>query len=101
MLSGDDVHAAVRVDLEAGDAAERGDVLVLLADRPLEQVDLDVARLLGEVAGGHVFALVGVQRAQEADRERPGGAEPVPAGMSATLTISTPGRSGAAGAPRA
>ena len=35
-----------------------------------------MARLLCEVAGGHGLALVGVQRAQEADRERAGRAEP-------------------------
>jgi hypothetical protein len=41
---------AVAVKGETGDAAERRDVLILLADRLLEPLDLDVARLLGELA---------------------------------------------------
>ena len=36
--------------------AERGDELVLLADRAFEHVDLDVARLLGERSGGDLLA---------------------------------------------
>src|SRR5687768_2921284 len=39
----------VFVELKAGDAAERGDVLVLLANGFLQQVDLDVARELGQL----------------------------------------------------
>ena len=40
----------VAAESEAGDAAEGRDVLVLLADRLVEQIDLDVAGLLGEFA---------------------------------------------------
>ena len=47
----DGVDRAVGGELEAGQAAEGGDVLVLLADRLAEHVDLDVARLLGELGG--------------------------------------------------
>ena len=39
-----------RIEREAGDAAVGGDVLVLLADRLAETVDLDVAGLLGQLA---------------------------------------------------
>ena len=63
-----DPDAAVDVDLEARDAAVGGDVLVLLSDRLLEDVDLDVARLFRQGAGGDVLALVGVQRPQQARR---------------------------------
>ena len=53
------LHLVVREELEAGDAAERGDVLVLLADRLLEQVDLDVAGLLGQLLRVDEVLLVG------------------------------------------
>ena len=45
-----DVDRAVVVERERGDAAEGGDVLVLLADRLAEALDLEVAGLLGELA---------------------------------------------------
>ena len=70
-----DVDAAVGLEPEARDAAERRDVLVLLADGPSEDVDLDAARLLGQLGGADVLALPRVQRAQEADGERPRRAE--------------------------
>ena len=73
-----DVDAAVRVELEARDAAERRDVLILLADRPSEDVDLDAACLLGELGGADVLALPRVQSAQEAHRERARRAEAGP-----------------------
>ena len=41
------MHAPIGLDLEAGDPAERGDVLVLLACGTVEPVDLDVTGLLG------------------------------------------------------
>ena len=69
------MDGAVRLELEAGDAAESSDVVVLLARRASEQVDLDVRRLLGKIAGGDVLALERVQGPQQADRERPGRAE--------------------------
>ena len=40
----------VRVESEAGDAAEGRDVLILLADRLAQPVDLDVAGQLGQFA---------------------------------------------------
>ena len=45
------LHLAVGQEAEAGDPAEGRDVLVLLADRLLEDVDLDLAGLLGQLAG--------------------------------------------------
>ena len=35
-------------EVEAGDAAERRDVLILFSDGPLEHVDFDVAGLFGQ-----------------------------------------------------
>ena len=49
-LSGRASTLSSRLEREAGDAAEGGDVLVLLADRLAEAVDLDVAGLLGQLA---------------------------------------------------
>ncbi len=71
-----DVHAAVRLEREARHPAERRDVLILLADRPAEDVDLDAARLLGELGGADVLTLPGVQRTKEADGERAGRSQP-------------------------
>ena len=51
------LDVAVGQELEAGQPAVGGDVLVLLADRLLEQVDLDVARLLGQSRGWTRFFL--------------------------------------------
>ena len=45
-----DVDRAVGIERVGADAAVRGDVLVLLADRLLEDVDLDLAGRLGERA---------------------------------------------------
>ena len=42
-----DVDRAVGLEVERREPAERRDVLVLLADRPAEPVDLDLAGLLG------------------------------------------------------
>ena len=69
------VDRAVPAEREAGDAAESGDVLVLLADRLLQQVDLDVAGLLGEFARMDDVARLGVQRAQQRRGETAGRAE--------------------------
>jgi hypothetical protein len=63
------VHPPVDADREARQAPERGDVLVLLAHRLAQHVDLDVARLLGEGGRGYVLALVGVQRPEQPHRE--------------------------------
>ena len=56
------------VDVEARNAAERGDVLVLLADRLLEQVELDVTGLLSQLARRDRVAPHGMERAQERGR---------------------------------
>ena len=73
-----DVDAAVGVEPEARDSAERRDVLVLLADRPSEDVDLDAACLLGELGGADVLALPRVQGTQEAHGEGARRAQPGP-----------------------
>ena len=56
---------AVRVEREAGQAAVRGDVLVLLADRLAQPIDLDLAGLLGELARMQQPAPVRVERLQQ------------------------------------
>ena len=55
------VDGVVGVELERGDPADRGDVLVLLADRLAEPVDLDVAGVGGESSFGTNSVLVGVE----------------------------------------
>jgi hypothetical protein len=65
-----DVDRAVGIEADVVHAAERRGILVLLADRLAEQVDLDAARLLGDVLGADDVALVGVEREQHADGER-------------------------------
>ncbi len=88
-----DADRVVGLELESGQPAERGDVLVLLADRVAEPLDLDVAGRLGERAGraraGAGCAYTARSRPTVNDPDEP---RPVPAGMSATLTISMPGR---------
>jgi hypothetical protein len=64
-----DLHAIVGQELETGDAAERGDVLILLAHRLMQQVDLDAAGLLGEFLARDRILLPGMQRAQQGHRE--------------------------------
>ena len=57
------VHAAVALDVEVGQPAEGGDVLVLLSARALQPLDLDVAGLLGERPGADlVMAAMAGQR---------------------------------------
>ena len=51
-----DLDAAVGVEGERGDAAVGGDELVLLADRLLQRVDLEMAGLLGQLLAGHELA---------------------------------------------
>ncbi len=62
-------HRVVLVELEHRRAAERRDVLVLLADRLLQQIDLDVAGHLGQLARVHEVPLELVQHAQQASAE--------------------------------
>ena len=67
----DDLDAiGARRDGEAIDAAEGGDVLVLLADGPLQLIDLEAACLLGQLAIGHVAPGVAVQSLEQRHRER-------------------------------
>ena len=66
----------VGMERERGDPADRGDVLVLLADRLAEAVELDVARELGELHVGRVLVAVGAEGLQRADGERARRAEP-------------------------
>ena len=86
-----DFHRLVGMEPEACEAAVGGDVLVLLADRAIEDLDLDPARLLGQLPRGDVTTFETMQCSQKADRERAGGAQSRAAGMSAMLAISMPG----------
>ena len=70
------LHLAVGQEPEASDPAVGRDVLVLLADRLLQDVDLDLARLLGQLAGVDQV-LLRVQRLEQgrgeaARRSQPG-----------------------------
>ena len=56
-------------ELETGQATESRDVLVLFADRLLQDVDLDFASLFGDHPGIDVLTLEGVHGAQETDGE--------------------------------
>ena len=69
------IDRAVFPEREAGQATEGGDVLVLLADGLAQQVDLDVAGLLGQLARVNQRAAVGVERAQERSGEAARGTE--------------------------
>ena len=60
--SGSAVTVIIPVEREAGHAAEGGDVLVLLADRLAQTVDLDVAGQFGQLPGMQV-AGAGAHRA--------------------------------------
>ena len=57
--------AAATAETKQIKAAERCSILVLLANGLFEDVDLDVARLLGELAGGNVLATKGMKRIQQ------------------------------------
>ena len=76
-------------EAEAGDPAEGRDVLVLLADRLLENVDLDLASLLGQLAGCTRFFMWACSALSRAVVKLPDEPRPVPAGMSAMLVISS------------
>jgi hypothetical protein len=66
-LQGPGLDPAVGQELEASDAPERGAILVLLADRLLEEIELDAARLFGQLAG---MDRVLVQRVQHLEKGR-------------------------------
>ena len=57
------------MEREAGDAAVRGDVLILLADRLAEPIDLDLAGELGELVRVQQPPPVRVERFQQRRRE--------------------------------
>ena len=63
-----DAHRAVLGDVQLGQAAGGGHVLILLADRLLEHVEFDAARLVGEFLEGRRPAAVGADRAQQTDQ---------------------------------
>ena len=84
-----DVNAPVAVERVRADAAMGSDVLVLLADRLLQHVDLDLAGGLGEAPWGDRGAARVRQALQQADRESAEEPMPVPAGTSATEAISS------------
>ena len=69
-VEGRDRHAAVLVELEAGDAAECGDVLILLPDRSAEKIDLDSRRPRQRGRRRSRARASTRERAQQADGER-------------------------------
>ena len=79
---------AVCAEGEAGDPAECRDVLILLADRLAEPVDLDVAGLLGEFARMDDAAACACSARSSAVVKLPDEPSPVPAGISASVVIS-------------
>lgn len=79
---------AVTAEGEGRDAPEGGDILVLLTDGFAQAVDLEMAGLLREFAWLERLALADMQSLEQRRRERPGGARPVPAGISAIELIS-------------
>jgi hypothetical protein len=66
----------VRLELDQVHAAIGGRVLVLLADRLAQPLDLEHTGLLRELLLGCEHALMGVERVEQRDRERARGAEP-------------------------
>ena len=68
-------HFVVGQETEAGDAAIGRDVLVLLADRLAQQVDLDVAGLPRQLLAVDERAVMGVQRPQQRGGEAAGRAQ--------------------------
>src|SRR5215207_665225 len=71
-----DRHRSRRMETEQVQPSERGSVLVLLADRLSQHLDLYAARFLGELPCRHSLATKGVKRVQEPDREAARPAEP-------------------------
>ena len=64
-----DLDGAVGVERHRADAAVRGDVLILLADGLLQEVDLELAGLAGELLGRNELALERVEAVEQRDRE--------------------------------
>src|SRR5277367_483619 len=59
------INRPVTMEREAGYAAERSDVLILLADRFFQQVDLDMTGLFRQLARVNNAARLGVQRPKQ------------------------------------
>ena len=74
------VDLPVLTKIERRQAAERGDVLVLLSDRFLQQIQLDVAGHLGQLAGMDEVPLLLVEDLEQAGGEAARGAEAGPRG---------------------
>jgi hypothetical protein len=67
-----DADGTVRPEVEAFDSAERGHVLILLADWPLQPVELDRARFIGQVTWRNVITPEGIDSAKQSNGERSG-----------------------------
>ena len=79
----DRVHpdGAVGQEPDVLEAAERRDVLVLLADRLAQDLDFDFAGLARELGRRPPLGLHGVERVQDADGQRRTRAQPDPCGQ--------------------
>ena len=69
-------HVGPGAEAEVADTAERGDVLVLLADALAAKVDFDRARPLSELFAGEWPTLVRREGVEQADRDGRRGTEP-------------------------
>ena len=67
-----DRHRSIVQESEQVETAERGGVLVLLADRLAEDLHFDVGRLLGELARAHALAEQGMQGVEQTHGKRAG-----------------------------
>jgi len=61
---------------KTGDATKCRDVLILLADRFFQQINLDVTGLLRQFLRGHKVSFHSMQRAQQCRGEAPRGSQP-------------------------
>ena len=72
------LHAVIAIELKTGHAAERRNILILLADRLGKTVDLDVARPLGKLFWVDELPAVGIERFEQRGGETAGGSQPGP-----------------------
>src|ERR1043166_9975903 len=63
------IDAVVAIELKAGDASERGNILILFSDRLAPPVDFDVGRLLGELARMNQLLAMSIERLQQGGGE--------------------------------
>ena len=75
-LQRSDIHLIVAVELEAGDASVGRDVLILLAHRRSQPVDLDLAGQPSDVASLQRLLLKRTESLDQRGGERPRGAQP-------------------------